>query len=220
MLYLVHKTTPLAPDKAHQGSCSTQSQNEPQKQQYVWGSQKISDNLFSFQALDTRYHLKCNILLDIQEIYISHERGGNQRDSLSPIAVCTFPEIDEKMLIEKSFGNEYILEVLRTQFHLNILESLLLLCEDVNASGLMINISPHNPNPIEIYQNLIVSQNQVFTENGEQTQVLVSIDVDTYDQLIDCIEKLNQDFRKTLWQQQWGNPSIREYLKSHSISDC
>ena len=147
------------------------------------------DNLFSFQALDTRYHLKCNILLDIQEIYISHERGGNQRDSLSPIAVCTFPEIDEKMLIEKSFGNEYILEVLRTQFHLNILESLLLLCEDVNASGLMINISPHNPNPIEIYQNLIVSQNQVFTENGEQTQVLVSIDVDTYDQLIDCIEK-------------------------------
>ena len=181
--------------------------------------QEVSPKLFSFYAQDARYDLRCSLLLDIQHILISDDNTYAPEEYLIPMVICDFPIIDGLLLHKKAFENEYIQGILMTRFYLNILESLFLLCETVNTNGLVLTVNDHNHEAIEVYQNFIFSESEIVTVKGEQTQVMMSTDKETYQALTDHIEYVNQEFRHTLWRKQWGNPILREYLKSYALSD-
>lgn len=220
MLYVVPKTpTPAHTESNNSNSIESTNPITPHKQSFLSDLQEQSTNLFSFYAQDARYDLRCSMLFGIQDVLSTEEPGSHQEEFLIPTIVGDFPSIDGEFLLEKAFGNEYIQGILITRFYLNILEALFLFSEQVNANSLTLTFNDHNLDMIEIYRNFIVSEYQVMSDKGEQTQIRISTDVQTYDALIDHMEKINEDFRKTLWRKQWGNSTIREYLKSYALSD-
>jgi hypothetical protein len=220
MLYLVSKTQPASHSNvSSQKSAGTHHPIEPYKQRFLSDFQEQSANLFSFYAQDARYDLRCSLLLDIQDVLAPEGYKYAQEDGLIPMVVGDFPSVNGELLYEKAFGNEYIQEILMSRFYLNVLESLFLYCEEMNASGLMLTFNDHNLSIIEIYRPFIISEVQAATDKGVQTQIIISTDIQTYDDLVDHIEKVNQNFRQTLWRKQWGNPVIREYLKTYALTD-
>lgn len=42
-------------------------------------------------------------------------------------------------------------------------------------------------------------------------------DVGAYDELIEFIDELEQDFQQSLWRDQKSDPIIRQYLKSQAL---
>jgi hypothetical protein len=103
------------------------------------------------------------------------------------------------------------------QFQLNLLEQLLLFCDEKEAVKLVLNVYNAELDYLEIYSRFFVAEERVVTEQGERTQVTIPTDVHTYDEIIDFMDELGQNFRKVLWREQNNNPIIRQYLQRHSV---
>jgi hypothetical protein len=220
MLYLVPKTASSHQPKGYSQSTENQPNSENlYKQRFLSNFQEISSKLFAFYAQDARYDLRCSLLLDTQNMLICDDNTHDSEEHLIPMVICDFPAIDSLLLHEKAFENEYIQGILMTRFYLNILESLFLFCKAINANGLFFTVGDYNPQVIETYQPFVSCESQISSVKGEQTQIMISTDNEAYHALTDYIEKVNQDFRHTLWRKQWGNPTLREYLKSYALSD-
>ncbi len=220
MLHLVPKASAISLSRTlSQAHKSYQESTLTPKHPFLSDFQEVAPNLFSFYANDTRHDLRHFLLLDIQDIFTPEEAPTLEEDSLVPMLVCDFPAIDGQMLYEKVHGNEYLQGALMTRFYLNILESLLLLCGQWNVCGLILTVDDHCLDAIEVYRKFIVTEAHVFTEKGEQTQVVISTNAKTYDELVDFMEKVEQDFRQTLWRTQKEDLTIRQYLKSHALSE-
>lgn len=218
MLLLVPKIkTPSKPEVLTQRQQGFQEQKEPYKPQFLVNFQEISANLFNFYAQDTLHDLSCSFSLDIQDIFVQKDLGYED-DYLIPMVVCNFPAIDGQMLHEKVFGNEYLQGILLVRFYLSILESLFLFCDNQDAYGLVLTVDENALSVIEVFRPFLLSEHQVMTEKGKQTEGLISTNVEAYDDLLDLIDKIDQDFRQTLWRDQRENQAIREYLKNHALS--
>jgi hypothetical protein len=96
------------------------------------------------------------------------------------------------------------------------LEQLLLFCEQKDATNLALTINDDSLGYIEIYSRFFVSVSQVTTEKEEQTEAIIPTDTNTYDRVVDFIDKIDREFRCALWRQQRYNSDIREYLKLNS----
>lgn len=208
----------LVPNPPLSSSSVLPGQEEPHNQQFLSDFQEVSPKLFSFYAQDARDGLRGSLLLDMQDIFVSEDEENPEEDHLAPMLVGNFPVVDGQILYNKVLGDEYLQGILMVRFYLNLLESLFLFCEEQNANGLILNVDDNCLDAIEIYRNFIATETQTMTAKGEQTQIVIPTDVETYDELIDFIEKINQDFRQTLWRNQKENPIMRHYLKTYSLT--
>ncbi|MBX9804439.1 MAG: hypothetical protein K2Y18_01650 [Alphaproteobacteria bacterium] len=218
MLHLVPKTLlPFHLDAFSQKHDWFSKTQEPLFAKFLSDFHEASQNLFSFQAHNARYDLHCSTLLELQVILITEDEVEFQCDSLIPMLVGDFPMIDEQKLHDKVFGDEYLQKTLMTQFYLNVLESLLLACEEKKASGLILTVDDRCHPAVEVFRNHMKTETEVCSEQGNQTQITILASQDTYEKLSHFMEKIDHEFCRTLWRNHGGNPILRQHLKYHAV---
>ncbi len=190
----------------------------PPQDPFLIHSRQIAHNLYTFSAHDSGHGLFCEMNVEIKESYTYSQEAGEERKYLVPMAFCNFPNIDTQRLNKKVCWDEYLQGSIMVQFQLKILEQLLLFCDEKDATHLILTINDVNDDYIEIYRPFALSEEQVITTEGEQTEIVISIDVETYDEAVDFMDKFDMDFQKTLWFHQKANPIFRKYLIDHSLS--
>lgn len=181
---------------------------------------ELSQNLHSFMAKDYTHELLCEMPLEVKEIFVSLEDEGEDGGYLAPVVACSFPSINLQKLNEKTGFDGYLQELLMGQFQLKILEQLLLFCEQHDTVNLMLNfkdaVNDADLDYLKFYRRFLVSEEQVTTSRGEETQIMIPTDVDTYDSIVDFMDKIDREFRCALWRGQSINPAFRDYLKSNA----
>ncbi|MGV8948694.1 MAG: hypothetical protein ACOH2E_04925 [Candidatus Paracaedibacter sp.] len=180
--------------------------------------QEFSPNLYTFMAKDYTHELLCKITLEVKEVLVSleEESGGY----LAPVVSCSLPSINLQNLNEKTGFDSYLQELLMGQFQLKILEQLLLFCEQNDAVHLILTLNDTvngaDLDYLKFYRRFLVSEEQVTTSRGEETQIVIPTDMDTYDNVIDFMDKIDREFRCALWRGQSVNTAFRDYLKSNA----
>ena len=179
--------------------------------------QEFSPNLHIFMAKDYTHELLCEMTVEIKEAFVSLEEDSEGGGHLAPVVACSFPSISLQKLNEKTSFDGYLQELLMGQFQLKILESLLLFCEREDAASLILTlndtINDADLDYLKFYRRFLVSEEQVTTSRGEETQIVIPTDVDTHENVIDFMDKINREFRCALWRGQSVNTAFRDYLK-------
>ena len=183
---------------------------------FLFDFQETFTNLYEFRAQDLDHGLSYKITLERKEIFACLDKDSEE-SYLVPMIACDLPPIDVQKGQEKVFRDEYLYAMVIIQFQLKVLEQFLLFCEDKDAAYLVLNFKDNNPNCIEIYQRLAVSQKEIMMERGEQTEIIIPTDIETYDEVIDFMDKVDKQFRQALWRDQRTNLAFREYLKNRSL---
>jgi hypothetical protein len=176
---------------------------------------QLCHNLYAFNLHDSGHKLNCKMNVAISESYASTQ--GEQSEHLVPRAFCNFPNIDAGRLAEKVGWDEYLQGAIMIQFQLKILEQLMLCCDEKDATHIVLTINRDNYDKLEIYRHFAISEEQVSTEAGEQTEIIISTDIETYDEVVDFMDAFDSDFQKTLWRNQKYNPALRKYLTDYSL---
>lgn len=169
---------------------------------------KKGDNLYTFMARDPAHWLDCRFDLKLHE----------DEEDLEPMTVtCHFPDMPSEILFDMVGEDETLLGILHIQFQVKVLEKLLLFCSDQTASYLFVYTShiPEEDHALGIYSTLAAYEGLVPTLTGNKVQIAIPTTTESYDKLLDLMDRLNRDFRQTLWQEQRTSPTIRKYLKSN-----
>lgn len=182
--------------------------------------QEFSPNLHIFIAKDYTHELLFKMTLEVKEIFVSLEEDSEGGGYFAPVVACSFPSISLQKLNEKTSFDGYLQELLMGQFQLKILDCLLLFCEQEDAANLILTlndtINDADLDYLKFYRRFLVSEEQVITSRGEETQIVIPTDVGTYDNVIDFIYKIDREFRCALWRGQSVNTAFRDYLKSNA----
>jgi len=186
--------------------------------------QELSPNLHIFIAKDFTHELLCEMTLEVKEVFVSLEEKGESGGYLAPVVACSIPPISLEKLNEKTGFDSYLQELLMGQFQLKILEQLLLFGDrqDAVTLTLTLTLTLHDTvngaglDYLKFYRRFLVSEEQVTTPRGKETQIVIPTEVDTYDNVIDFMDKIDREFRCALWRGQSINPAFREYLKSNA----
>jgi hypothetical protein len=177
----------------------------------------FAPNLYTFCAFDSNHGLASEMNVEIKEGYTYVEGKQGETDKyLSSMAFCNFPVIDTRQLTEKVCGDKFLQSSIMLQFHLKILEQLILFCKQKDANKLVLTLDEVIYDDLEIYRHFASAERQVATPRGEQTEIVISSDVDIYDELIDIMDEFDSYFRKGLWRYQKFNPLFRKYLIGNS----
>lgn len=192
-------------------------QNALSENSFLFDVQEISPNLYTFIAQDSDHELSCQMTLERKEHFICSGELGGVGGCLVSVMVGDFPHIDVQRLREKVLGDDYLQGILMFQFQLKILEQLLLLCDDKDAVNLALTIHDADLDYFEIYQRFVISYEEVTMTGGEQIEIVIPTDIETYDEILDFIDKIDKDLHQSLWRDQKDNPAFREYLKSYSL---
>lgn len=160
-------------------------------------------NLYEMSIQDPFHELECDLTLDIE------------RDGSETIVICHFPVFlneSNKFLDE----DETLYGIIAVQFQMNVLEQLFLFCVNHDASQLTIYMDDAQAEGFGIYQDFLIHCDETLTKNGEQTDMVISTDQETFDQWRSFMKKTNLEFEQDLWREQRFNPVIRRYLKSRA----
>lgn len=219
MLKLVINNTQPFPGKASfQGNKAKSAPlTSPLQNSLPLHFRRLSHNLYAFSHYDLDHKLDCKMNVDLRESYAYAEGEPSEDKYLVPVAFCNFPNIDIRRLTEKVYGDDYLQGAIMVQFQLKILEQLLLFCKEKDADHLVLTINNTDYDDLEIYRHFATSEEQVVTEEGEQTEIAIATDVENYDEVIDFMDEFSSDFQKTLWRNQTINPIFRKYLIEHSL---
>jgi len=172
--------------------------------------QEFSPKLYIFRAKDRDHDLFCEMVLEVKESLVYREKDAGY---LAPVVACSLPNISLQRLNEKTGFEGCLQELLIFQFHLKILEQLFLFCEEVEAAKLILTLHGVNLDYVEIYNRFCASEEQAVLPKGEEVQVVIAPTIDTYNEIVDFMDELEEDFRRILWRQQNANPTFRQYLK-------
>lgn len=216
------KLIPKSPQPLYQGNAIQMIENKipvpkgPSQHSFLWDFQEISSGIYIVRFQDTFHELSCEFALELKESFVPSE-GETEGSFIQPVLVGNFPSIDIQRFQQKILWDEYLQGMILIQFQLKILEKLLLFCENKQASYLLLTFNEANKDYLEIYQCFIISEEEILSTDGEQTEITIPSDVSAYDNLIDLIEEVDHKFRKTLWREQRVNPIYRHYLKSQVL---
>lgn len=189
----------------------------PQPQKTITPDSRISfaaevrlkgSHLYEMMVQDPSHYLNCDLVLEREESYEEY-RGG--------AVICHFPKISDEQLKEFIEEDDTLYEIIMIQFQMKILEQLLLFCANHHASKLIIYTDDAQAEELGIYQDFLIYQDQTCTENGEQMEMIISTDQQTFDAWVDFMKETNLKFQQELWREQRSNPTIRDYLKSHPL---
>lgn len=180
---------------------------------FLSGLKAISPNLFSFRAYDTDHKLACELILETKESYLHFYSPSNHH--LMPVVTCDYPCID--IPHQTQSRNETLESLKLIWFQLHILEQLFLLCESNGVGHLILNFGEYNYDYIEVYQDFAVSQRQLITSQGEQTELVIPTTEKVYDKVINLMDEIEQDFRQILRNNPQNKHVFQEYLKCHSF---
>lgn len=177
---------------------------------------EITTELYTANFYDMLHALNCEIILEKRSRFAHIDDHYEEGKSIETFLVCNFPQIDTQRLGSLICCDEYLQAMLIIQFQLNILEQMLLFCEEQGATYLTLNFNDSSLDYLEIYQNFIISQEEIITSQGEQTEIVIPSDVCTYDDLLDFMDNVKHEFLQTLWRDQKVNGAYRTYLKSQT----
>jgi hypothetical protein len=149
--------------------------------------------------------------------YSESLEGDSEGYGFVPVIASDFPEIDIQRLMTKVNGDKYLQDVILTRFHLNLLEQLLIFCRRKEATHLIMTMDMDKLDYLDIYRDFVIFEDEVMTSIGEQTEIIIPTDTQTYVTVIDCMNKLDQDFQQTLWREHKNNSTLRNYLKFQSL---
>lgn len=169
---------------------------------------KKGDALYALIARDPSHCLECRFDLEFHE----------DVEDLEPMSVvCRFPDMPAEELFEIVGQDETLYGMLLIQFQMKVLEKLLLFCSEHCALNLVIyaTLTPEEGHALGIYSNLAIYEDLVPAERGKEAQLVIPTTTKTFDRLIDLMDRLNLQFRQTLWQEQRFSAAIRAYLKSN-----
>lgn len=184
--------------------------------------QEFSPNLHTFVAKDYTHELDCETTLEVKEIFVAPEEEGEEGGRLTSIVSCNFPAISLEKLDKTTGFDWYIQELLIGNFQLKILECLLLFCNQNNADSLILTVSDtvHGADLdyLKIYRRFLVSEEQVNTSKGREGQLMIPVNMGTYDKVLDLMDKIDREVRCSLWRGQSVNPAFRKYLLRHAAA--
>lgn len=181
---------------------------------------EISSNLYVCKFHDLSHGLACELHLELKHNFLTLDVSAEEDSHLTPVITGDFPYINVQKLNEKVLGDDYLQAMVLIQFQLKILEQLMLFCDDSEATHLILNFNEANLDYLEIYQQFLLSERDVMTSRGEQTQIIISSDAEVFDELVDFMDNFERDCRQVLWQDQNSNPTFRHYLKAQSVLAC
>jgi hypothetical protein len=187
--------------KEKNGSCEQTIALLPQ---FTAKLSRIESHLYRITVRDPSHYLSCDLALEIRE-------SGDE--SAFGDVVCHFPTIQDEYLRAFVWEDATLLSIILMQFHIKILEQLLLFCANHNALKLIIHANPLEAGPLEVYQDFIVHTDQVLTPQGRNTALVIPTDRAAHDKLIDYMEQIRTDFRDLLREDRHSNPIIHQYLK-------
>jgi hypothetical protein len=160
-------------------------------------------DLYEMNLQDPFHSLECELILDI-------EKNGNEMT-----VVCHFPSIlnESHRLLDE---DETLYGIIMVQFQMKVLEQLFMFCTNHNASRLSIYMDDDQAEGFGVYQDFLTHCDETLTENGEQTEMVISTDQKAFDKWRSFMTKTNLEFEQGLWREQRFNPAIRHYLKSRA----
>ncbi len=161
--------------------------------------------LFEMTIKDPSHYLACTLALELEEGLEEDEEGK---------VICHFPPIQDEPLNKLVMEDETLFGLILVQFQMRVMEQLLLFCSEQCASELTLYMDHDQAEKFGIYESFRTHQGKALTFNGEQTEMVMPADPETFDAWVDFMDKTSRDFRQTLWKDQKENPVIRFYLKS------
>jgi len=165
------------------------------------------EHVYQLVAQDPSHYLACDLKLEVIE-----------GDDYGIGVICHFPDIVDEDFDEFVKGDVILYGNLMGQFHIKIMEALLLFCGDYDASGLVIYVNDDQAKQLGAYGSILVHQEQVIFKNiGEKTAMIFRVDQEIFDKWIDFMEDITHHFHQELWLEQRTNPLIRAYLKSNAL---
>jgi hypothetical protein len=191
--------------------------SQPQNK-FLVDIQAFSQNLYILRAQDFEHELKCEMTLELKENFnLLDGVLEEEKKYLVPILTFNFPSIDVRRFNEKVCWDVYLQVILITQFQLKILKHLFIFCEKKDVVNLILTIDEADLDYLEIYRSFSISEEKIITARGEKTKVVIQTDVQTYDEVIDFMDEVEEDLYKTLWRDQKVNPAFRKYLIDHAL---
>lgn len=170
---------------------------------------RIDSYLYRITACDPSHYLSCDLELEIQE---------EEDESAFGDVICRFPTMQDEYLKAFVWEDTILISFILSQFHIKILEQLLVFCVNHNALKLIIHANPFEAGPLEDYQNFIVHTDQVLTPQGRKTVLFIPTDRTAHEKLADYMAQIGTAFRDVLWEEQQANPIVRQYLKLNKFS--
>lgn len=178
--------------------------------------QEIAPNLYAFKFYDVHHELSCEINLELKSNFLLSEKTDDE-DYLVPVLTGEFPSIDVERLQRKVPWDDYLHVILVIRFHLKILEQLLLFCKEKDTVNLILTFEDANLDYMEVFRHFVSLETQIQTTKGEQTEIVIPCNGETYGALLNFMGRLGHDFRQNLWRDQKSNPAYRHYLKHLSL---
>jgi hypothetical protein len=175
--------------------------------------QEFSPNLHIFRAKDYTHDLLCEMTLEVKELFAPSEEGNEEETHLTMVTACNFPSFNLQKLNEKIGFDPYLQRLLTGQFQLKALEKLLLFCEEENAIKLILTVNNVDRDALEIYSRFFIAEKQVTTDKGKMTETVIRADRETYNNVIDFMDKIDREFWCALGRGQSINPLFQAYLK-------
>jgi hypothetical protein len=179
------------------------SQSMPSNPGFTAEARKRGVGLYEMNIQDPFHSLECELILDL-------EKNGNEMT-----VVCHFPSIlnESHRLLDE---DETLYGIIMVQFQMKVLEQLFMFCTNHNASRLSIYMDDDQAEGFGVYQDFLTHCDETLTENGEQTEMVISTDQKAFDKWRSFMTKTNLEFEQGLWREQRFNPAIRHYLKSRA----
>jgi len=179
---------------------------------------KISPDLYDFAAMDPAHGFSIRMTLEQKETFTYFDEK-DENGGFVPMVACDFSRIMTQRSLEKSFGDETLQSMSLARFQLKVLEQMLLFAENRDADHIMLTFSSDALEYREIYSPFATCEEETETKTGPGIEMLISTDVETYDELVDFMDSTERKFRQILWREQKTNPAFREYLKRHPLPD-
>lgn len=177
----------------------------PQKTEFTTAVRPKGINLYEMTVEEPSHYLTCDLLLEVEESRDGIEEGA---------VICHFPVIDDEHFNEFVGEDETLYGMLMVQFHMKVMEQLLLFCGNHAVERLVIFVDDTQADSLGIYQDFLVYEGQAPTLCGEKTEMHVLTHTEIYDHWIDFMEETTLKLEQGLWREQRFNPFIRAYLRS------
>lgn len=161
---------------------------------------------YTMIARDVSHYLSCVLPLEVQVSDDELECGE---------VVCHFPVIQEQYLEAFVWEDELLVNVIRMQFYLKILEQLCIFCSNHNALKLIIHANAHEAKKLSVYEKFAVHTEEIISHHGRTKTLAIQVNTDTYSRLIDDMAKAADDFHEILED---NDPVIQQYAKLTTFS--